>query len=263
MSLYLAIPTMSPERLKRTLEHAGKYSTWTYNVLIHANGIAPNLLDLPLKDIKDLRVSSSNENIGAVGGLQALYDLSLKTDCSILGMIHDDVDILESGWDHKVTKFFQDRPKCGLMGWFGATRLGDADLYKTPYRLQQLARGGGRSMMTEAEVHGMRSDEPCKVATIDGFSMFARREFLEQISGWSWWPKDLPFHSYDNALALMAKRMGWETWYQPMTCKHWGGQTSTSVDFVKQFGRSEGEIHSAGHEWLYEEFKDVLPLVVE
>ena len=172
---------------------------------------------------------SKIDKLGPVGSLQNGYAHfpvpQYFKDISVLAFIHDDVEIYEDGWDERVLREF-DEPTVGVVGFGGATGLGTPGLYKTPYRLQQLARTNYASNVTDAEVHGSRFTGERDVAVLDGFSMIVRRELLDKVGGW---PVDhLAFHCYDTWLCCMARRHGYRTRLVGVRCHHFGGQTSTT-----------------------------------
>lgn len=268
MDLYLAIPTMNQGLLTTALAAVSDVSQEDPRLLIHTNGIHLDWADSEFRyateGFANLYSTQSPMNIGVVPALQRLYDMhrEIGKPHDLIAYLHDDVLIQEVDWDAQVLEHFAANPRVGIVGFFGAKGLGDPDLYKKPYDYRQLARRDCYSNMRDAEVHGRRHLQPMQVATVDGFSMICRREFLDEINGWGWWPEHLPHHSYDNALCCMARRYKWQVWMYPIGCHHMGGQTSTRVDFKSDFGMAEGDIHLAGHTHLYNEFKDVLPFSI-
>jgi len=180
--------------------------------------------------------------------------------------LHDDVLIEESGWDLRVLSHFQQHPQCALAGFGGATGLGSVNLYKAPYDPRQLARVDFRSNMLEAEAHGTRTAQLCRVACLDGFSQIGRRRFFERA-----WPflkaQGLQHHFYDSALGCLAKRWGEEAWLIPVACHHDGGQTTKRDRAYKTWAFEQDPQGNDGlwawsHRWAYEEFRDVLPIRV-
>lgn len=193
---------------------------------------------------------------------------------------HDDLEILDSQWMDRVRGYFAANPSMGLAGFGGAVGLGDEDLYHTPYRPEQLARKGFRSNMVDAEVHGIRSLLSERVACLDGFSQIGRREFWEGQraphslgnAGWEGpWAEleslGIVHHLYDGLLGCIAARHGWETWYLPIACKHYGGSTAVGDPGYQQWATTQvsGGDHGfweAAHRIGYDSFRDVLPLRV-
>lgn len=202
------------------------------------------------------------EKTGPVGCLQFGYEVSLASD-DILAYIHDDVQIYEHGWDTRVLKEFDD-PSVAVVGFGGGTGLGTPGIYKTPYRLQQLARSNYQSNVRDAEVHGARFAGERDVAVLDGFCLIVRKSFLDLIGGW---PTDrLMFHMYDAFLCCMARRHGYRVRLVGVDCQHFGGRTSTQRPYnewlQEKFGKTDSDVHRDAHEWCYEEFQDVLPFDV-
>ncbi len=200
-------------------------------------------------------------------------------DAEIYACLHDDLEILDPDWAKKVETLFKRHPSCGLAGFGGAIGLGDPEIYQKPYAPMQLARVGFRSNMPEAEKHGIRSMLPERVACLDGFSQIGRREFFlgihnpETRPG----PEQQPWqaledigiihHFYDGALGCLAARYGWETWYLPIACQHYGGRTAVGDTGYQAWAQATipGGDHGfweQAHKHGYEEFRDVLPLRV-
>lgn len=183
----------------------------------------------------------------------------------IIACFHDDLRIDEDEWDLKVLHWFKVHKRCGLAGFFGAKHLGAGDIYQSPYSPMQLARGGCGSNMQEAEIHGERWVVPTRVACFDGFSQIGRADFMvkayERL-------EDLGVihHAYDSALGAMAIREGYECWFLPVKCHHAGGMTAVGSKEYAEWAKEKGgdqEIWKRSHKVLYEELRDVLPIVVE
>lgn len=189
--------------------------------------------------------------------------LKVSRDSNILIYIHDDVTVHESGWQKRVLAPF-DNPNVVAVGLGGATSLGHPDLYKRPYRLPDMARGGYRSNQTDWEVHGEQEKGSCRVAVLDAFFMAVRRDFLLAIGGWP--TAHLTHHCLDLFLACEAVRHGKETWMVGVSCTHHGGGTSTKDSYREakwlQGGTLEAD-HQLPHRWLYETYRDVLPFKVK
>lgn len=72
-------------------------------------------------------------------------------------------------------------------------------------------------------------------------------------------------HFYDGCLGCFAKRLGWEVWMLPVTCRHLGGQTAVGDSRYQQWAKTQHPDGDAGlwaraHEIGYTTFRDVLPL---
>lgn len=198
-------------------------------------------------------------NVGVVPALQMLYMNHHATD--ILAIVHDDVAI-HSPWCELVSKEFED-PKVAVVGMGGATGLGVPDIYKLPYNIKQLIRLDYRSNQRDWEIHGEHATEPRDVAVVDGFFMAIRTSFLDQIKGWSGFPHN--FHMYDAYICLMAARHGYKVRTVGVDCTHFGGGTSTKVEYAnwcKENGTTMEREHQEPHRFIYDEFRDLLPLRV-
>lgn len=216
--------------------------------------------------------------LGTVPAFRQGVDTALEhaDHFDLIACLHDDLEILDPTWATRVSNYFAANPAVGLAGFGGAIGLGDEDLYQTPYRPKQLARKGFRSNMIDAEVHGIRSLLSERVACLDGFSQIGRREFWEGLAAdgvqqpqpWSLLESlGMVHHFYDGALGCLAARNGWETWYLPIACKHYGGATAVGDPGYQTWAASQ----VAGGDWGfwkeahrigYDSFRDVLPLRV-
>jgi hypothetical protein len=193
---------------------------------------------------------------------------ALHRESDLLMFIHDDVEVLEPGWDVQATNLFELDKRIGMVGWGGALRLGTPDLYKKPYKLNQLARIGFYSNMEDAEAHGKRSTVPMQVSVLDGFCQILKSEAYWTTGGWEAAMKDglPPFHMYDAWMACAMEEIGYRTWMVPTRCKHRGGETSIGARYHEKLAeagwKNDTEVHKAAHKVIYERFDEVLPLTV-
>ena len=224
-----------------------------------------------------MTVTTVKDYLGVVPAFRLGVDYALGAGAEIIACLHDDVRIDDIDWSARVYGAFQDNPKIGLLGFGGALGVGDDDLYQTPYKPEQLARKHFRSNLSDAETHGIRSLRRERVACLDGFSLIGRREFFQ---GYRFGGRedDPPFahladlgmihHAYDGAMGCHAARLGWETWYLPIACHHYGGQTAVGDPGYQRWAdrqRSGGDrgFWLEAHKLWYEEYRDVLPLRVD
>lgn len=213
---------------------------------------------------------------------QGIDQLLAEGDAGVIACFHDDLEILEDGWDEKVLRLFDREPRCGLAGFGGALGLGDPGIYQQPYDPMQLARILFRSNLVNAELHGLRSLLTERVACLDGFSQIGRRDFWygehrEAPAGQAAKGDTRPWtyleglgvihHFYDGMLGCLAARYGWETWYLPVRCDHHGGQTAVAdqgyhawINEKTKSTEGDHEVWKAAHQIGYEAFRDVLPL---
>lgn len=177
---------------------------------------------------------------------------------------HDDVTLLEKDWDLKLLDAFKRIPKLGLAGFAGGKQLGDFDMYKHPFDLRKMRRYETRMSLIDWRKHkgARRATRPTRVAMLDGLALAVRRDWFQSIGGWSWFP--FPHHGYDLALSCMAARHGLHAYVLPIECHHDSGKTASSSTYLQSelltpYG-SDAELHRQAHEWVYNEFRDVLPI---
>lgn len=244
----------------------------------HATGEPVTLLIIP----------NGGDNVdpylGTVPAFRKGVDALVKSyhDLDIIACFHDDLEIVEEGWDQKVGQAFERYPSLGLAGFGGAIGLGATDIYQTPYDPMQLARVGFRSNLVDAEVHGTRSLTAEWVVCLDGFSQIFRHAFVTGLTEAEWrtriphttnllrpWTQleRLGFihHFYDGALGCLARQRGWQVRYLPVGCRHYGGRTAVGDPGYQRWAEMEIDGGDRGfwetaHRIGYDEFRDVLPL---
>lgn len=265
------------EQAEECLSSWQHHAAEPFSLVVVLNG--PNAEgDLSLAGDLEAQVVLFTEYAGTVKAFQAGTEAALAGGAELIACLHDDLLITEPGWDEKVREHFRRHPDCGLAGFGGAVGLGDHDLYQKPYAPQQLARIGFRSNLKDAEIHGIRSTLAEKVACLDGFSQIGRRAFWEGKAPTGKWSIGGPIwqqiadlgivhHCYDGILGCFARRYGWEAWYLPIGCHHYGGRTA-----VGDAGYIEWAAHAIpsgdqgfwqlGHKIWYDTFLDVLPIRV-
>jgi hypothetical protein len=220
----------------------------------------------------------ASEYLGTVRAFMTGVDTALGKDpaAEIIACLHDDLEILEDGWDDLVARAFRRHPEVGLVGFGGAVGLGHPDIYHTPYDPMQLARIGFRSNLVDAEAHGARSLTPEPVVCLDGFSQIGRREFWQgitrsdlarlRIRPWTYLAEQgFVHHFYDGALGCLARRLGWSVYYLPVRCQHYGGQTAVGDAGYQRWAATQIDGGDRGfweqaHRIGYDCFTDVLPL---
>jgi hypothetical protein len=203
--------------------------------------------------------NNSQHNICVVEAYQHLLE-SYESQFDVLIYVHDDV-VINQFWSKRIEYHLDSHPQCAIIGLGGATGLGVPDIYKTRYQINQLIRQDYGSNQTDWQVHGKQVLEPLRVAVVDGFFMAIRTKFLREVGGWP--VKHLNFHCYDLWACLEAARRGYEVWTLPIACTHFGGGTSTKqpyMDYLKGVGRTAEEDHAKPHVWIYNEYRDMLPL---
>ena len=280
MRLVVVTATTDPARAKACL------ASWNADTIVVLNG-GRLYTDSLWPSMPQVIARVENEQyLGTVPAFKAGVDYALEhTDAEVICALHDDLEIHDPQWQQKVLGRFDRQPAVGLLGFGGAIGLGDSDIYQKPYVPVQLARIGFRSNLVDAEVHGVRSLLAERVACLDGFSQIGRRAFWEgeprkpllgtysiesehQFRPWHVLTDlGLVHHIYDGALGCLAARYGWETWYLPVRCRHYGGATAVGDEGYQRWAKqqTEGGDHGfweQGHTAVYEAFRDQLPLRV-
>jgi GT2 family glycosyltransferase len=202
----------------------------------------------------------NSPNIGVVQAYHRLWEKHKDED--YLCYLHDDVSLYEPNWVERVCLEMME-PNVAIVGFGGATGIGVPDIYKQPYRIEQLIRSGYRSNQRDWRTHGLHETGECKVAVVDGFFMAVKGDFLREVGGWDWIESN--FHCYDIALCLEAYRRGWEVRICGVDCEHHGGGTSTRPEYAAyctEHATTIEEDHSRPHRWLYGRYRDLLPLRV-
>ena len=186
-----------------------------------------------------------------------------ETDAKVIGYLHSDLFIHEPSWDRRVMAEFT-KPDVGVVGFVGATRLGRDDLYKTPYDFRQLARGGVWSNLTDWRSHGQREERSRRVAVVDSCAVFVRRELLARCGGWPVGRYPNSSHCSDLWLCASGWRCGMASVVVGVECTHRsGGKGPAGTRWMDAHYGSDVAAHRQAHELIYQDFQDVLPMVIE
>lgn len=184
-----------------------------------------------------------------------------ETVPEVIIWMHDDIEIFDPEWLPKVLAVFSSHPDCIAVGLGGATSLGRESLYKRPYRISDMARGDYASAQRDWSVHGTYLDGVRRVAVLDAFFLAVRTNFLREVSGWP--VGHIGHHGIDLWLACEAARQEKEIWAVGIDCVHSGGGTSTKPVYRDAKWLQGGGLvsdHEAPHKWLWQEYRDVLPI---
>lgn len=195
---------------------------------------------------------------------QAYNRLLVNSESEFTVFLHDDVTIHDMDWTIRVETLFNQHPDCMVVGLGGATGLGHPDIYKKPYDIWQMARRGYVSNQTDWQTHGGREQGERGVAVVDAFFIAVRTAWLKQIGGWP--VEHLSHHCLDLWICLEAARRGKEVRMVGAECTHHGGGTSTKPVYEQAAWLQGGSLasdHQEPHRWLYDEYRDVLPLEVK
>lgn len=235
--------------------------------LVIDNGSNEPVEDLFRRYIRPKRLNyiRNEENIGLVKTMQQMYE---QCETDVLAILHNDVYVYEKDWDQRVLKYFQDIPKLGAAGFFGAAGCGPLG-----ERIQDVPIPGmmaGMSNMLEAEIHGMRLDTewaPC--AIFDGLGMIFSMEMLKAGNGFD--QRYVFHHLYDRDAGLESLRRGYKNIVVNVPCHHVGGMTANRAEYQTWIDKkmnmtdykADSFTHDENSKRFADKFKDVLPLYVE
>lgn len=172
-----------------------------------------------------------DDNLGVIKSMQFCYEQC--PDYDIYAFIHNDVFVYKPGWDREVVNIFDYESRVGLVGFFGAEGIHPSS-----------GRYNVWNNMLEAEIHGGRMvDGYREVAVLDGMSMFASKEMLDERNG-----IDTTFtvhHFYDLDLSLESIDRGYRNFAIATPIHHWSGVTACKPIFQewanKLMGMEQGE----------------------
>lgn len=181
----------------------------------------------------------------------------------VLILMHDDIAVYDPDWLPKVLDLFSN-PLCVVAGLGGASSLGRESLYKRPYRISDMSRGGYVSAQRDWITHGGHLSGSRRVAVVDAFFIAVRISFLDLVGGW---PVDhLSHHCIDLWVCCEAARQGKEVWATGIDCHHFGGKSSTNKIYREAAwlqGKSLVSDHEIPHKWLHSAYSDVLPIRIK
>lgn len=137
-----------------------------------------------------------------------------------VGLMHNDVEILEAGWDARVLEAFDADPRLGLIGFCGSHKIDAA---------------GGRGDGTVCNFRGVRGQpQPGRRITdlspalvLDSLFMLFRREAIRDLG----LTGDLPLaHFVDKAWPIRLVQAGWHVAVLGIEIEHHGGVTAADVE---------------------------------
>lgn len=213
----------------------------------------------------DVRVHRNEENIGVYPTFQQGMEM---TDSEWVFFSHNDVEMLDWGWDERLETILfllTKHHKPGVCGMFGAKGIGTPDIYRAPYEFTQLMRWHCHT------VQAMHDGDPNasvplerlweRIAVLDGFSIIVSRRMFNEALGGKFDHERYPVHHcYDQDICLDSHFGGFENYAIDVNCKHHGGVTSTREKWAEDMGSSDLKIHRAAHKVMYEKFRGRLPV---
>lgn len=262
MDIAVIMPSWHPERAVKNMQILLENSNTGYVRPVYV--IPKEKAEASIYRNQLTNLVETPEKLGPLQAMAAGGKLHARTD--LLMFLHDDVEILEKGWDTYVAEHFRRDRNCGLAGFGGATGLGDEGIYKIPYELNQLARHSFKSNMKEWQVHGTQTKIPERVAVLDGFCQIFSKHSYQEMGGWEDAIRHgLPHHHmYDAWAACRMNEMSYHVWLLPVYCHHHGGMTAVSQEYAmwvqSQGFQDDSDVHRQAHKIIYDRFRQTLPI---
>ena len=227
-------------------------------ILVIDNGSTDNTLEFLNRFVfpyfPDHRVIHHDENQGV---LKSMNECWKEAKGDVIAILHNDVFVYEYGWDNRVMQQFQEKPKLGLAGFFGA---------------KGCSNNGGRMMtmsnMLEAEIHGNRSLGQSRVVLFDGLSLIGRRAMFDLVGGFD---EGYAYHHfYDKDISLASHFGGWENWFIGVYCQHKSGVTANRPEYQTFIDKKMGTTGFTGDKtslmkseaYFLNKWKGKLPVIV-
>lgn len=164
----------------------------------------------------------NKKNLGYYYPLQQLYEK--YPDADFIGLMHNDMLILENGWDQRIRKTFAENPKIGLIGLFGARTInedGTENDYVTNFLNAESNKTGMRNQIT---------DKLEEVLTLDSLFMLFRKEVIPALKI----DKHIPLcHLYDKVWSLRTREAGWQVAVLGVLFSHKSDTTSKSLPYYE------------------------------
>lgn len=212
---------------------------------------------------QDVRVIRNPENVGVYPTFQQGYD---HTDTQFIFYSHNDVQMIEWGWDEKLARLLRTLETPGVCGMFGAKGIGTHDIYKAPYHYTQMMRwdcitvqsmldAGARLIMADYE----------RIMVLDGFSLIVNSDMIRSAFafGGRFDHERFPVHHmYDQDICVTSHYGGFKNYVLDIDCRHHGGVTSTRERWAEPLGSTDLKIHREAHRVFYEKWRGRLPVSV-
>lgn len=202
----------------------------------------------------DHRMINNLENIGLVPSMKMIH---VESKGDVIAIIHNDLYILDYGWDEDVINEFNKDSKLGILGFLGARGIG-----KTGGRMYTM------SNMLEAEIHGERIQDVRDCIVFDGMSLICRKEMLNKVGGFD--QKYTYHHFYDRDISMASYTNGWKNKVIGIYCHHRSGITANRPEYGKwiaeKMGTKEGfgdlESYKKSEQYFIEKWSSKLPIVL-
>ncbi len=218
MRFSIVMPVMN--RLETTvagLELLLRHTVDDYELVVVDNASTdgtPEYLEREIRPcVPVLHLIRNQNNAGVVA---ALRQGCATANGEVVACLHNDVRILEPGWNRRISDLFAQIPRLGMAGLHGSRGTPDGWRRMEPY-----------SNLVNAELHGSRLQrEYLPVAILDGFCLIMSREMLERTGGFD--PR-FNYYAYDCDLSLGSLAAGYRNIVVNVACAHLDGETSRAL----------------------------------
>lgn len=259
MKLVYAMPVMNQREVTLQSVQSFKQTQTSLDVplIIVDNGSNPKVESwIEHLDSNDY-VHTNAVNVGVLPALNQIYEIAKKHyQADYIFYTHNDVLMFEKGWDEKLMRILSEVDNVGVAGFYGAKGIGTADIYQTPYVMQQLIRIENVSNCNRMDrAHGyrnIRSGEWEEVAVMDGFSLIVSTKLLDQLKGFD--TRTGVHHNYDNNVCMDSWNLGYRNIVISMDAQHLGGRTDVGEDWATPFGKTKQQVHIEAHYPFYEKW---------
>jgi hypothetical protein len=267
LSITLVVPFVNKSEFTiRAVKEACRNATGEVKALVIDNGSTEKELT---EVVRSLTIASIPFNTVILkkneGVLSALENSLIFVGTELLMFMHNDVLVLEKGWDTRVAKAFEDDPKLALAGFFGAPLVGvDGGRGYASSNMQ------GREWGTPWSVHGAHNERVIPASVLDSLCLIFRTSILDELGIPKDWP---PHHWFDRLFCLYFIEHGYRVANIGIEFDHAGGTTSTGEiydSFVEDWSASHGMepgenadlfMYNYGKS-LFEQYSEKLPLMV-
>lgn len=181
---------------------------------------------IPKKFPFKLDLIRNKKNLGFYYPLKQLYDKYPKAE--FIGLMHNDVIIMENAWDKRIKQAFDDNLKLGLLGLFGAREIyanGTENDYVSNFSEVKSAKG-----KKGVEIKTTIIKNIMEVLTLDSLFMLFRRKVVPHLKI----DKHISLcHFYDKIWSLRTINAGYEVAVIGILFSHKSDTTSKSIPYYK------------------------------
>lgn len=147
----------------------------------------------------------------------------LPEQYDILCFFHNDLMVVEEGWDARIAGAFDRDPLMACIGFVGSNEIDAAGGRGLGTTLSYMGYEYRTGWASPAEVHGRRSVGIEAAAVLDHCSMIFRRSMLEQLPAQDENDYHTPGHFYDRVLCCEIIKRGWHIATAGIKCDHFSG----------------------------------------